>query len=211
MPGRLTTLVPAPHEGWPLFRRHSSEVPADTSVDDKPQGKGRPTPTRKEAEAAARERAKLPRDRKAMARMQRQQRAESSRKIREGMKSGDEKALLPRDRGPVRRYVRDIVDSRMGFAELLAPMLILIMILGYTAGTTGQRYSTALWYTTILLVIGDVLLLRMKVRRRVRAMFPDESVKGLTLYAVMRALNLRFLRLPKPKVKIGQQLPEQYH
>ena len=194
-----------------MFRRHSSEVPADTSVDDKPQGKGRPTPTRKEAEAAARERAKLPRDRKALARMQRQKRIESSRAIREGMKSGDEKNLLPRDRGPVRRYVRDLVDSRLGFSELLVPMLVLIMILGYAAGPTGQRYSTALWYTTILLVIGDVVLLRLRVRRRVRAKFPDESVKGLTVYAVMRALNLRFLRLPKPKVKIGQQLPEHYH
>jgi hypothetical protein len=194
-----------------LFRRHSSEIPTDDmSVDGKAQGKGRPTPSRKEAEAAARERAKVPRDRKALARMQRQKKIESSRTLREGMKAGDEKALLARDRGPVRRFVRDLVDSRMGFAELLAPMLIVIMLLGYTAGTTGQRYSTALWYTTILLVIGDILLLRFRVRRRVRAMFPDESVKGLTVYAVMRALNLRFLRLPKPKVKIGQQLPEHY-
>jgi len=194
-----------------LFRRHSSEISADDlSVDDKPQGKGRPTPTRKEAEAAARERAKLPRDRKALARMQRQKRMESSRQIREGMKSGDEKNLLPRDQGAVRRFVRDTVDSRLGFSELLAPMLVLIMILGYTAGTTGQAYSTALWYTTILLVIGDVLLLRFRVRRRVRERWPDEPLKGLTVYAVMRALNLRFLRLPKPKVKIGQQLPEQY-
>jgi hypothetical protein len=195
-----------------LFRRHSSEISADAvSVDDKPQGKGRPTPTRKEAEAAARERAKMPRDRKALARMQRQKRMESSRQIREGMKSGDEKNLLPRDQGPVRRFVRDTVDSRLGFSELLAPMLVLIMILGYTAGTAGQAYSTALWYTTILLVIGDILLLRFRVRRRVRDRWPDESLKGLTVYAVMRALNLRFLRLPKPKVKIGQQLPEHYH
>jgi hypothetical protein len=194
-----------------LFRRHSSEIPADTvSGDDKPQGKGRPTPTRKEAEAAARERAKLPRDRKALARMQRQKRVESSRQIREGMKSGDEKNLLPRDQGPVRRFVRDTVDSRLGFSELLAPMLVLIMLLGYTAGSTGQAYSTALWYTTILLVVGDVLLLRFRVRRRVRERFPDVPLKGLTVYAVMRALNLRFLRLPKPKVKIGQQLPEHY-
>ena len=193
-----------------MFRRHSSEIPADDTVDDKPQGKGRPTPTRKEAEAAARERAKLPRDRKALAKMQRQKRIESSREIRQGMKTGDEKALLPRDRGPVRRYVRDLVDSRMGFAELLAPMLIVIMLLGYTAGSSGRAYSTGLWYTTILLVIGDVMLLRFRVRRRVREMFPDESLKGLTVYAVMRALNLRFLRLPKPKVTIGQQLPEHY-
>lgn len=195
-----------------MFRRHSSEIPADTvSVDEKPQGKGRPTPTRKEAEAAARERAKLPRDRKALARLQRQKRIESSRQIREGMKTGDEKNLLPRDRGPVRRFVRDTVDSRLGFSELLAPMLVLIMLLGYTAGSTGQAYSTALWYTTILLVIGDVLLLRFRVRRRVRERFPEAPLKGLTVYAVMRALNLRFLRLPKPKVKIGQQLPEHYH
>jgi hypothetical protein len=194
-----------------LFRRHSSEISADDlSVDDKPQGKGRPTPTRKEAEAAARERAKLPRDRKALARMQRQKRIESSRQIREGMKSGDEKNLLPRDQGPVRRFVRDTVDSRLGFSELLAPMLVLIMILGYTAGPNGQALSTALWYTTILLVVGDILLLRFRVRRRVRERFPDASVKGLTVYAVMRALNLRFLRLPKPKVKIGEKLPEHY-
>ena len=179
------------------------------SVDGK-QGKGRPTPTRKEAEAAARERAKLPRDRKARARLQRQQRIESSRQVREGMKTGDEKAMLPRDRGPVRRFVRDLVDSRLGFSELLAPMLVVIMVLGYAAGPSGQRYSTALWYTTILLVIGDVALLRFRVHRRVRERFPDESLKGLTVYAVMRALNLRFLRLPKPRVKIGQQLPEHY-
>jgi hypothetical protein len=194
-----------------LFRRHSSDSSADLSVDDKPQGKGRPTPTRKEAEAAARERAKLPRDRKALARLQRERQVESSRKIRQGMRTGDEKALLPRDRGPVRRFVRDLVDSRLGFAELLAPMLVLIMILGYTGGSAGRAYSTGLWYTTILLVIGDVMLLRFRVRRRVRQMFPDESLKGLTVYAVMRALNLRFLRLPKTKVKIGQQLPEHYH
>jgi hypothetical protein len=195
-----------------LFRRHSSQTPAtDVTVEEKPQGKGRPTPTRKEAEAAARERAKLPRDRKAQARLQRQKRLESSRQIREGMKAGDEKNLLPRDRGPVRRFVRDTVDSRLGFAELLAPMLVLIMVLGYAGGSQGAAYSTALWYTTILLVIGDILLLRFRVRRRVSERFPDASLKGLTVYAVMRALNLRFLRLPKAKVKIGQRLPEHYH
>jgi hypothetical protein len=192
-----------------VFRRHTTEEPTPASS-AKPDSKGRPTPSRKEAEAAARERAKLPRDRKAMARRQRELRVESSRKLREGLKSGDEKSLPPRDQGPVKRFIRDLVDSRLGFTELLVPLLILIMLLGYTAGAQGQRYSMMLWYTTILLVIGDVLFLRFKVRRGVRQRFPEESIKGVTLYAVMRAMNVRFLRLPKPRVKIGQQLPDDY-
>ena len=32
----------------------------------------------------------------------------------------------------------------------------------------------------------------------------------VTYYAVTRALQMKFMRLPKAKVKIGQQLPEQY-
>ena len=40
--------------------------------------------------------------------------------------------------------------------------------------------------------------------------FPGESTKGLTFYAALRSLQMKFLRLPKPQVKIGQKLPETY-
>ena len=40
--------------------------------------------------------------------------------------------------------------------------------------------------------------------------FPDESTKGLTYYAITRALQMKFMRLPKPQVKIGQQLGDRY-
>ena len=52
-------------------------------------GKGRPTPTRKEAEAAARERARAGMDKKAAQKLLREKRAESNRKMREGMKTMD--------------------------------------------------------------------------------------------------------------------------
>ena len=194
-----------------MFRRPRSESPAEPAP-VKEGGKGRPTPTRKEAEAAARERARLPRDRKALMRRQRQLKVENSKKIRQAIKEGDEASLPTRDRGPVRRFVRDTVDARLGFSELLAPMLIVIMIMGYGAfGDGGVRLANSLWFTTLLLVVADVLYLRYKVRRDVRRRFPDAPLKGITFYAVMRAVNMRFLRLPKTRVKIGQALPQHYH
>ncbi|WP_067438267.1 DUF3043 domain-containing protein [Nocardioides jensenii] len=195
-----------------MFRRSTPDSPdSHESPEARPGSKGRPTPTRKEAEAAARARAKQPKDRKALARKQRELRVDSSRKVREALKTGDEKNLPARDRGPVRRFIRDFVDARLGFAELLAPMLILIMIMGYGLfGSGGTQLANALWMTTLVLVILDIVWLRFRVRRQVRERFPEESLKGVTWYAVMRAVNMRFLRLPKPQVKIGQALPEHY-
>jgi hypothetical protein len=194
-----------------LFRRSKSSTSEESVAVAKPGGKGRPTPSRKDAEAAARERARLPRDRKALAKRQRDLKAQSSREVREAMRTGDERHLPPRDQGPRKRFVRDFVDSRIGFSELLAPMLILIMVLGYgAAGPRGQSLANSLWFTTILLVAADILWLRFRLRRAVAERFPQEGVKGVTLYAVMRAINLRFLRLPKPQKKIGQTLDDNY-
>lgn len=196
-----------------MFRRNTKNPSSSTAEapELRPGAKGRPTPSRKEAEAAARERAKLPNNKKALAKRQRELRMDSSKKTRAALRNGDEKNLPLRDKGPVRRFIRDFVDSRLGFAELLAPLLILIMVMGYGLfGSAGVGIANTLWLVTIVLVIGDILLLRFRVRREVRRRFPDESLKGVTWYAVMRAVNMRFLRLPKPQVKIGQPLQEHY-
>jgi len=199
-------------EGTPLFRRHSPEATNSEPV-VKPGGKGRPTPSRKEAEAAARERAKLTRKNpKAAARSrQREQRSMSSRKMREAMKSGDERFLPARDKGPVRRFVRDLIDTRLTFGDFMLPVFLVILLLGSgLAGDDARIFANALMLPLLLFAVVDMTMLRLRVRRQVRKRFPDESLKGLTLYAITRALNMRFLRLPKPQVKIGQALPEHY-
>ena len=63
---------------------------------------------------------------------------------------------------------------------------------------------------TVLLVVLDILLMRFKLRRELARRFPDEPIKGTTYYAIMRALQMKFMRMPKAKVKIGQTLPEHY-
>ncbi len=192
-----------------MFRRSSSE-PAEPTVTDKVGGKGRPTPSRKEAEAAARARAKVPRTRREQMAAQRSARGETSQKMREAMKTGDERYLPARDRGPVRRFVRDYVDSRFSFIELMVPLLVLSMILGYSGNRSMIQLGNTVLFTTILVIIVDIVMLRFRIRREMARRFPDESTKGLTFYAAIRSLQMKFLRLPKPQVKIGDKLPETY-
>jgi hypothetical protein len=192
-----------------LFRRSKQEAEPVTTP-DKADGKGRPTPSRREAEAAAKARAKTPRTRKEIAAAQRAARTESSQKVRQAMKSGDERYYMARDKGPVRRFIRDFVDSRFSFVELLIPLLILVMVLGYSGNRTLAGIGNTVMLGTLLLVVVDILVMRFRLRRELGRRFPEESTKGTTYYAVMRSLQMKFMRLPKPQVKIGQKLPEHY-
>lgn len=200
-----------------MFRRTKSETQTaepggatrveSAEVGGKTGGKGRPTPTRKEAEAAARARAKAALDPKASKRQQRSFQAERSREIRAGIKAGDERYLPKRDQGPVRRFVRDFVDHRLSMAEFAIPLLfasLLASAVGYAEAGTGIMNAT------MVVVVLDSILLRFRMRRELKRRFPGESLKGTSFYAFMRALQLRFLRLPKSQVRIGQPLPEHY-
>ena len=192
-----------------MFRRSKTESPTETTP-TKVGGKGRPTPTRKEAEAAAKARAKVPRTRKEMSAAQRTSRSESSQRMRQAMKSGDERYYPARDRGPVRRFVRDFVDSRFSLIELVIPLLLVTLLLGLSHNTKLAQLGNTLLMVMVLFIVLDMLVLRFRLRRELTRRFPDESYKGLTYYAITRALQMKFMRLPKPQVKIGQQLPEHY-
>lgn len=193
-----------------MFRRTKSETTVAETPVAKPGGKGRPTPTRKEAEAAAKARAKTPRTRKELARAQREARVESSQQVRAAMKSGDERYYMPRDKGPMRRFCRDFVDCRFSFLDVLFPLLIVSMVLGYTGNDTLMELSSFLLLATLLMLVLDSVFTRLRLRRELARRFPGESMKGTTYYTLSRALNPRFLRMPKPQVKIGQTLPETY-
>ena len=192
-----------------MFRRSKSE-PAPEPTATKVGGKGRPTPTRKEAEAAAKARAKQPRTRKDQAAAQRRQRSESSKSIRQAMRDGDERYFPARDKGPVRRFIRDYVDSRFSMIELVIPLLLVTMVLGYSGNPTLARWGNTLLLVIVIVVVFDMFWLRFRLRRELARRFPDKSLKGTTYYAITRAMQMKFMRLPKPRVKIGQALPGDY-
>ena len=220
--GRLTapgrrgpTIRPSPSPGSSaLFRRTKPESPATqpTETDHTPtaQKKGRPTPSRREAEAANKARAKVPRTRKEQAAARKLTRSESSSKMREAMRSGDERYLPARDKGVVRRFVRDYVDRSFSLLELMLPGMVVLLFFGYSGSTTLATYANAALPALLLVVIVEIFRLRWRLRQEVTRRFPDESQKGITMYAAMRALQIRPLRQPKAQVKLGAQLPERY-
>jgi DUF3043 family protein len=192
-----------------LFRRSKSE-PTPEPTTAKAGGKGRPTPTRKEAEAAAKARAKVPRTRKELAAAQRSSRSESSKTVRQAMRSGDERYYSARDKGPERRFVRDFVDSRFSLVELVIPLLLVVLILGWSGSDRLSRLGSTLMLVTFVVIVFDLLVLRMRLGRALATRFPGRSTKGLTYYAITRAMQMKFMRLPKSRVRVGQQLPDDY-
>jgi hypothetical protein len=206
-----------------LFRRAKTDpTPVDPTADPAVdptaassartgvQKKGRPTPSRKEAEAARKARAKVPRTRKELAAAQKLARGESSAQTRQAMRTGDERFLPARDKGPVRRFIRDYVDSRFSFIELLIPLMLVVLILGWTGNATVATYANLAMLSVLALIVLDLLRLRSRLKRELTARFPDAPLKGTTYYAVARSMQMRFMRLPKAQVKVGQQLPERY-
>jgi hypothetical protein len=42
---------------------------------------------------------------------------------------GDQSALPARDRGPVKKFVRDYIDSRRSLGEYFLPLMVIVLLL----------------------------------------------------------------------------------
>lgn len=194
-------------------KKQEPEQPIEPEIPDREGAKNRPTPTRKEREQARRQ-PLVPEDRKAAARAARLEMRRERDKQRTALVTGDERHMGPRDAGPVRRYVRDVVDSRLNFGEyfLFVAMLSILLVLGPQLAGVGvetaaqfQLVTTALLWGMILMVILDAFRLSSLLRKNLRGRFgQDFDTRGHVAYGVSRSLQIRRWRLPKPAVKRGQ-------
>ncbi|GDY30403.1 DUF3043 domain-containing protein [Gandjariella thermophila] len=174
-------------------------------------GKGRPTPKRREAERRRRGPVPPPprTQREAMRRMRgnKEERRRAAAERRERMMAGDDRYLMPRDRGPVRAYVRDLVDSRRNLMGFFMPLAIVVFLALLVPSVRVQQYATLFCTVMLALMIIEGLVLGMIVTRRVRAKFPNATDRGLSLgwYAFVRASQVRRLRVPRPRVRVGER------
>ncbi len=197
-----------------MFRSRSKDEKAPASnapVTDSQQPrdpqapKGRPTPKRSEAQTQRRSVANTPVTRKEAAKRQRDERRAQMDKQRQALASGDERYLPARDKGPVRKFARDFVDSRFCIAEFFLPLAVIILVLSMVRIPQLQNIALLLWLFVIVLIIVDSVTTAFRLKKRLNERFPDQSKKGAVAYALMRTLQMRRLRLPKPQVKRGER------
>ncbi|MGH3354425.1 MAG: DUF3043 domain-containing protein [Nocardioidaceae bacterium] len=196
-----------------MFGRRTTKKSEPETIEESTerlQGKGRPTPRRSEAEKARKKRMTPPRDRKQAAALQRERARTEREKRMQAMQSGDERYLPARDRGPVRRFARDYVDSRRSAGEFLLPALVVILLLSFIQTPWAVNATVMAWMLTIVLTTLDTILLVWRFGRQLSVRFPDTSTRGAKFYTVLRSSQMRFLRMPKPKVKTGETLPDHY-
>jgi hypothetical protein len=204
-----------------LRRSTPTAVGADQSDTDGAQGpdepgrsagKGRPTPKRREAEGKRRGPAPPPprtqREASRLARANRPDKDERRRAAaerRERMAAGDDRYLMPRDRGPVKAYIRDLVDSRPHIMGLFMPLALVVVLSLLVPFPAAQQYLSLFSLVALTIMIIEGIFLGMTATRKARERFPDEHVGALGTgwYAFTRASQLRRLRIPKPRVERG--------
>lgn len=167
--------------------------------------KGRPTPKRSEAEALRRTLAKPPANRREAAKRAREARRADMARQRQALAGGDERYLPARDQGPVRRFVRDYVDAKWSVAEFFLPIAVVILILSMVPSIQFKNIAFVLWMGVIAMIVLDSFLMSFRLRKELRERFPDENRKGAVFYALMRTLQMRRMRLPKPQVARGER------
>ncbi len=200
-----------------MFRRRNTateDVPAEGAADGAADdaaaargavtaGKGRPTPKRSEAERRRRH-TLAPEDRKQASKQARgRDRAERTRKT-EAMRRGEEWALSAKDKGPVRALARDYVDSKRRFSEFYMYGLVVLLFLLFLRNPVVQTVLPGVLIFMVLIMAGEGFWIGRKVSALAAERYPGQSTRGIKMYSGMRALQIRQLRFPKPRVKPGE-------
>ncbi len=167
----------------------------------KPSGsKGRPTPRRKDALQERQTRVRSSSDPKEAARQHRARVRDEKSKARQALLNGDERHLPARDKGPVRRYVRDRVDGRRSPGEYFLYTAVAMLGISIVRAPTAQAASVLILLVLTGAAVIDSAALSRRLRRELAERFPGHDTKGAVSYGVLRSLQVRRLRLPKPAV-----------
>jgi hypothetical protein len=186
------------------------EAPAARPKGYTPSKKELGKPTRKRAEAERRRVAEpTPKNRREAARQMRDRQRAERAEAQAGMRRGDERYLLARDRGPERALARDIVDSRRTVGTwFFAGALIVLVGSSTTMPPVVRLAANAIWLTLVVALVLDSILISRRIKKLVRARFPktEQKMGSLYFYGIMRAITFRRMRIPNPRVKVGDAI-----
>jgi hypothetical protein len=188
-------------------RKSSADATPDPSQDltdqlVKADGKGRPTPKRSEAQGRRPgPPPPPPTTRKEAYRRMRENQATRRVSARQAAARGDDSYLPARDRGPVRKLVRDVVDSRRNIGSFFLVIAAVALIGTVVPSLVIRSYASFLLFGFFLLLIVDSVVLARRIRKKVAERFPGQKVP--VWYGISRSTMIRRWRFPKPDVALG--------
>jgi hypothetical protein len=196
-------------------RRNAADTTAPAAPDDSSEltghlvrsaGKGRPTPRRNEAQGRRPgPPPPPPTTRREAYRRVREQQAARRGDARQAAARGDDAFLPARDRGPVRKAVRDLVDSRRNVGSWFLAIAGIALIGTFVPSATLRGYASFLLFGFFILLIVDSVVLNRKIKRTLAERFPagTEKVRGSAWYGISRSTMIRRWRFPKPEVPLS--------
>lgn len=95
----------------------------------------------------------------------------------------------------------------MRVAEFFLPLAVVILLMTIVQSAAVKNLGLLLWLLVIVLIVVDSIVTYILLGRQLRKRFPQESrLRSHIAYGLMRTLQMRRLRLPKPRVKRGAKL-----
>lgn len=194
-----------PPKGRPTPKRHEQEIKRGVLRDPDALTPAQRSQRNKDLKASM-----TKEEWKAYKKEQRAENRRANREMQARMDAGDERYLMDRDKGEVRRYVRDWVDARRFFNNYVMPVA-LVLLLVMLIGTWLPRVATALSALTMVFILAifiEAFIIGIRANKAVRAKFPEttDTGFGLGMYAFSRANQPRNWRSPKPQVAIGAKV-----
>jgi Flp pilus assembly protein TadB len=168
----------------------TSEQESNSVLDEAQATKGRPTPTRRESELARKQRLSgISSDPKKAKRQTRQRDFDAATERQHG--------------GPVKAFARDYVDSRFRIAEFFIIFAVLLFVVASVPSVA--LLSVVLWLVMLVAIVFDSVLLVRGVKKEAHKRFPGADLGRLGWYSLMRSMQFRKWRLPKPRLKRGEK------
>jgi Flp pilus assembly protein TadB len=168
----------------------ASEQENISLLDEAQAKKNRPTPTRREAE---------------LARKQRLSGVNANPKVakREARQADFAAATERQHGGAVKGFARDYVDSRFRIAEFFIIFAVLLFVVASVPSVA--LLSVVLWLVMLVAIVFDSVLLVRGVKKEARKRFPDADLGRIGWYSLMRSMQFRKWRMPKPRLKRGEK------
>jgi hypothetical protein len=172
-------------------------------------GKGRPTPKRRDAEGRRRGPAPPPpRTQRESMKLAKQNRASREERRKANAERRGRMLAAPRERGPVKAFIRDSIDSRRHLMGLFMPLALFSLVSVAVPDPLVRNLVSLATMSFFLAIVLEAVLLGRRITRDARERFPKEEIKAVptTFYAFSRGMQIRKLRVPKPRVGYGDKV-----